>query len=126
MSSDRNNETLESLKREIKAIQTNCVNTCHIIENAPPDAPTVASEEITTMRINNYIEGLRTEVQDSNTPFSTDDNLLTIQFLIEMKKKNEEIEELVAFTKGNIHDMNAEINRYVVTKLQHMKNSELS
>lgn len=111
MSSGRNNETQESLKQEIKAIQAKCVNTCKIIENAPQHALTASSEEITNKKIRNYIEGLRTEVQNSSTLVITDGNLLTSQFLVEMKQKTEQLEEMKAFVKGNIHDMNAEINR---------------
>lgn len=109
MSSDRNIATQESLKREIKAIQSKCMVSCQ--RSVPLDALTTTSEEIATLRINNYIKALRTEVLNSKTAISMDENLLTSQFLIEMKKKTEHVEDMVAFTKGNIHDMNAEINR---------------
>lgn len=113
MSSDRNNETQESIKREIKAIQAKCVKTYQVIENhqSHQGTLTASSEELTTTRINNYIEGLRTELLNSNTLLFTDDNLLTSQFLIEMKRKTEQLEEMKAFVKGNIHDKNAEIYR---------------
>lgn len=109
MSDKINNETKEVLSQEIKRIQERCLDTCNIIENAPFDA------SITPHNIGEkalcYVEGLRTELQNSNAAIPTDENLIVTQFLAEMKNKTKQAEELTAFTRGNIFDIDNEIQR---------------
>lgn len=82
----------------------------NIIDNSPLEEPNLSMEDVHERTIN-YIEGLRNEVQNSNTPITADDNLLTSQFLNEIKEKTGQVEEYTAFMKGSIHDIDAEINR---------------
>ncbi|CAD0203718.1 unnamed protein product [Chrysodeixis includens] len=110
MPSERNNETRDAVKREIKGIQARCMREWNIIDNSPLDEPNVSLEDVHEKTLN-YIEGLRNEVQNSNTPITADDNLLTSQFLNEIKEKTGQVEEFTAFMKGSIHDIDAEINR---------------
>lgn len=109
MSTDQNNETRDLLRREIKEIQARCMHQWQVIDNSPLE-PTISSEQINERTIR-YLEGLRTEVQNTDTPIIADDNLLTSQFLKEMQTKSNQIEELIAFKKGSIHNLDTEINR---------------
>lgn len=104
-----NTQTQQALRQEIKALQSRCVEACNIIENAPPE--TSVTDENVEHKSLCYVEGLRTEIINSNTPINTDDNLITSQFLNEIKEKTVQIEELEAFTRGSIYDLDAEINR---------------
>lgn len=110
MSSDRNNETRDAVKREIKDIQARCKHECYVIANCPLEAPTVTSEQINEKTLC-YIEGLGTQIQNSHTPITADDNILTSQFLKEIKDKTKQVEDYTAFMRGSINDINAEINR---------------
>ena len=110
MSSDRNIETRDAVKREIKEIQARCKNEFNVIHNAPLEAPNLSLEQINEKTLC-YIEGLGTQIQNSNTPITADDNLLTSQFLKEIKDKTNQVEEYTAFMRGSINDINAEINR---------------
>ncbi|KAJ8724162.1 hypothetical protein PYW07_008142 [Mythimna separata] len=110
MSSDRNNETSAAVKREIKEIQARCKHEWNVIDNSPLVAPNVSLDQINEKMLC-YIEGMGSEIQNSNTPITVDDNLLTSQFLKEIKDKTNQVEEYTAFMKGSIHDIDAEINR---------------
>ncbi|XP_075982898.1 uncharacterized protein LOC142981098 [Anticarsia gemmatalis] len=110
MPTDRNNETKDAVKREIKEIQARCMHAWNVIDNSPLDAPNTSLEQINEKTLC-YIEGLRTEVQNNDTPITADDNLLTSQFLKEIQDKTVQVEELTAFTRGSIHDLDTEINR---------------
>lgn len=110
MTSKHNAETLDALKREIKTLQNNCLNVCNIIENAPPETPSTNQDEISDKCLS-YIQALKTEIENPNTIITTDENLLTSQFLNEIKEKTGQIEELTAFTKGSIRDVDEEIMR---------------
>ncbi|XP_049877611.1 uncharacterized protein LOC126374884 [Pectinophora gossypiella] len=109
MPCDRNVETQQAISREIKNIQSRCVEAINIVENAPPEM-SIAPENVTGKSLC-YVEGLRTELQNSNTVISTDDNLLTAQFLCDIKEKTNQMQEVAAFLKGAIYDVDAEINR---------------
>ncbi|KAM3958860.1 uncharacterized protein ACR2FA_007110 [Aphomia sociella] len=110
MSNERNKETQEDLKQKIKALQTQCVETCNIIENSPINLHLINPDNVNDKSLC-YIEGIRSDIEDSNTPIITDDNLLTSQFLYEMIEKTKHVEELTAYTKGLVHDVDTEINR---------------
>lgn len=110
MPSDRNNETRDAVKREIKEIQARCMHEWNVIDNSPLDAPNVSLEQIKEKTLC-YIEGLRTEIQNSNTPITADSNILTSQFLKEITEKTGQVEEFAAFMRGSIHDIDTEINR---------------
>lgn len=110
MPSERNKETTDAVKREIKEIQARCKHEWNVIDNSPLDAPNVTLEQINEKKLC-YLLGLGTEIQNSNTPITVDDNLLTSQFLTEIKDKTTQVEEYTAFMRGSIHDMDAEINR---------------
>lgn len=108
---DGNKETKEALSRELKSLKERCVYACNVIENSRDIGLIPNNIEEKSL---NYVEALRTEIQTSNTNINTDNNLLTSQFLSEMKEKTEQVEELIAFTKGSIYDLEAEIERYVI------------
>lgn len=110
MSSKINTETKECLSEEIKRLQLRCLDTCNIIENSPLDAA-ITPNNIGSKALF-YVEGLRTEIQNSNTPIPTDENLIVTEFLAEMKIKTEQVEELSAFTRGSICDVVEERQRY--------------
>lgn len=112
MMTNSNTETQEAVKREIKEIQARCIHAWQVIDNSPLDAPTVSLEQINEKSLR-YIEGLRTEIQNTDTPIPVDANLLTSQFLKELHDKTTQVEELTAFTRGSIHDLDTEINRCV-------------
>ncbi|CAK1583252.1 unnamed protein product [Parnassius mnemosyne] len=101
-----NNETKEALSRELKLLQERCIDAYNVIENSP-DVSLIPNN--TEAKALNYVEALRTDIQNSHTAITTDSNLLTSQFLAEMKEKTEQVEELIAFTKGSIHDLDAKI-----------------
>ncbi|XP_013193711.1 uncharacterized protein LOC106137432 [Amyelois transitella] len=107
---ERNTQTQDTIKREIKALQARCVDTYNVIDNSPSDIPYITPENANEKALC-YIEGLKSEIENSNTPITTDDNLLTSQFLNEIKEKTKQVEELAAYTKGAIHDVENEINR---------------
>lgn len=109
MSSNINIETKECLSEEIKRLQLRCLDTCNIIENSPLDAA-ITPNNIGVKALS-YVEGVRTEIQNSNTPIPTDENLIITEFLAEMKDKTEQVEELAAFTRGTIYDVDKEIQR---------------
>lgn len=111
MPNERNIETQQALKRELKVLQGRCVEAINIIENAPLE--THIDPEIVSEKALCYVEGLRTEIENSNTPITTDENLLTSQFLNEMKEKTSQVEELAAFFQGTIYDVDAQIFRCV-------------
>ncbi|CAH0728158.1 unnamed protein product, partial [Brenthis ino] len=100
---------LYGLSEEIKRLKLRCLDACNIIENSPLDA------NITPNNIGDkalcYVEGLRTEIQNSITIIPTDENLIISQFLAEIKDKTEQVEELAAFTRGSICDVDKEIQR---------------
>lgn len=110
MSTDRNNETRDAVKREIKETQARCKHMWNVIDNSPLDAPNVSLEQINEKSLC-YVDGLRTELLNTDTPIPADINLLTSQFLKEIEEKGTQIEELIAYTKGSINDLNTEINR---------------
>lgn len=112
MSNNYNKETQEELKRKVKALQSKCLDTCNIIENLPLNSHLINPDNVHEKSLC-YVEGLRTDIENSITPLVTDDNLLTAQFLCEMTQKTSEVEELTAYTKGLIHDVDTEIIRYL-------------
>ncbi|CAG4930683.1 unnamed protein product [Parnassius apollo] len=103
-----NNETKEALTRQLKLLQEQCKYAYNVIENSPDVGLIPNNIEAKAL---NYVEALRTDIQNSNTAITTDINLLTSQYLSETKEKTEEVEKFLAFTKGSIYDMNAEIDR---------------
>lgn len=110
MSTDRDNETRDAVKRELKEIKARCKHEWNVIDNSPLDAPNVSLEQINEKTLC-YIEGLGTEIQNSYTPITVDGNLLTSQFLKEIKEKTKQVEEYTAFMRGSIHDIDTQINR---------------
>nr|XP_021184946.1 uncharacterized protein LOC110372510 [Helicoverpa armigera] len=123
MASDRNKETKDDVRREIKELQARCLHQWKVIDNSPLEAPCESLEEINEKKLC-YLEGLGMEIQNSNTPITLDENLLTSQFLKEITDKTAQVEEYTAFIKGSIHDTDAEINRLktVITITQEAKN----
>lgn len=109
MSSNINTETKECLSEEIKRLQLRCLDTCNIIENSPLD------DDITPNNIGSkallYVEALYTEIQNANTPITTDENLIVTEFLAELKIKTEQVEEFSAFTRGCVYDVDEERQR---------------
>ncbi|CAB3246448.1 unnamed protein product [Arctia plantaginis] len=110
MLTNSNTETQDAVKREIKEIQGRCMHAWNVIDNSPLDAPNLSLDQINEKSLR-YIEGLRTEIQNTDTPIPADANLLTSQFLKELHDKTVQVEELTAFTRGSIHDLDTEINR---------------
>ncbi|XP_063831564.1 uncharacterized protein LOC135080770 [Ostrinia nubilalis] len=110
MPNERNTEMQESLRREVNLLQKRCVEACNIIENTPTHTELITPDNVGEKTLC-YIEGVRTDIDNSNTPIVTDDNLLTSQFLNEIKHRTLEVEELIAYTRGSIHDVENEINR---------------
>ncbi|CAG9789142.1 unnamed protein product [Diatraea saccharalis] len=110
MSFKRDMDTHNALKTEIKGLKSGCIDAFNLIENSPADTVFITPDNIAE-RTQTYIEGLKTDIENSNTLIVTDDNLLTGQFLSEIKQKTTELKELIAFTKGSIHDTDKEIIR---------------
>ncbi|XP_038206692.1 uncharacterized protein LOC119828569 [Zerene cesonia] len=108
MANKLNTDTKDSLSKEMKRIQQRCIDTRNIIENTLDIS--LHQDNVANSALS-YVEGLRNEIVNSNTVISTDDNLITSQFLAEMKIKTEQVDELIAFTKGNIFDTDREIER---------------
>nr|XP_053613689.1 uncharacterized protein LOC128677104 [Plodia interpunctella] len=107
---ERNTETQDTIKREIKALQARCVDTYNVIDNSPSDIPHITPDNANEKALC-YVEGLKSDIENSNTPIITDHNLLTSQFLKEIKDKSIQVEELTAYTRGSIRDIENEINR---------------
>ncbi|CAG4984124.1 unnamed protein product [Colias eurytheme] len=108
MANKLNTDTKDGLSKEMKIIQQRCIDTRNIIENTLDVS--LHQDNVANSALP-YVEGLRNEILNSNTVINTDDNLITAQFLAEMKTKTEQIDELIAFTKGNIFDTDREIER---------------
>lgn len=113
MSSKLNVETKENISSEIKRLQQKCLDVCEIIENTPFDA-SLTPDNVGEKALN-YVEGLRVEIENSQTQIPTDENLIVSQLLADMKVKTEQVEELIAFTRGSILDVENEIQRYVMS-----------
>ncbi|XP_045452933.1 uncharacterized protein LOC123662088 [Melitaea cinxia] len=109
MSSKLNVETKENISSEIKRLQQRCLDVCEIIENTPFDA-SLTPDNVGEKALN-YVEGLRVEIENSQTQIPTDENLIVSQLLADMKVKTEQVEELIAFTRGSILDVENEIQR---------------
>ncbi|CAH2094265.1 unnamed protein product [Euphydryas editha] len=109
MSSKLNIETRENISSEIKRLQERCLDVCNIIENSPLDA-TLTPNNIGEKALS-YVEGLRVEVENSQTQIPTDENLIVSQFLAELKEKTKQVEELTEFTRASILDVQNEIKR---------------
>lgn len=112
MSSKLNVETKENISSELKRLQQRCLDVCGIIENTPFDAP-LTPDNVGENTLN-YVEGLRVEIENSQTQITTDVNLVVSQLLADTKVMTEQVEELVAFTRGSILDVENEIQRYVM------------
>lgn len=109
MSSERDVVTKQAVSNEITALRVRCVEALNIIENSPLDIYT-STENVTTKSLA-YVEGVRTVIQDSSTPIPTDKNLLTAQFLNEIKEKTIQVKEINAFLRGCASDVDSENNR---------------
>ncbi|CAG4984298.1 unnamed protein product [Parnassius apollo] len=105
-----NNETKEvltALTKKLKLLQERCIYVHNAIKNLPDVGPVPNNIEAS-----NYVEASRTEIQNSYTAITTDGNLLTSQYLSEMKQFTEEVEKFIAFTEVSINDMNTEMERF--------------
>ncbi|XP_068619044.1 uncharacterized protein [Battus philenor] len=102
-----NIQTEKTLSKQLKSLKGQCAEAYNVIDNANRNS--VSND--TQSKDSNFIEALRTQISTSDTAINTDKNLLTSQFLAEMKEKTEQVKELIAFTKGSIYDMDAEIQR---------------
>lgn len=109
MSSERDLHTKQAVSDEIRALQERCIEAIDVVGNLISNADT-SSENVAEKALN-YTEGLRTEIQNSNTPIITDENRLTAQFLHELKEKTTHIKEMTAFLKGSVFDVDSEIER---------------
>lgn len=106
-----NKITKEILTEEYKRVRQRCIDTCNTVINLYTDAET--GQDSVGNKSLLYVEGLRTEIENSNTTIITDKNCLTSLYLSEMKKRTGHLDELIAFTKGSISDTANEIERYV-------------
>ncbi|XP_034833844.1 uncharacterized protein [Maniola hyperantus] len=120
-----NEATKEALSHGIKKLRERCIDTYNIIENCNPEQD--ISPNNVGQKALSYLEGLRTQVQSSETVIPTDENLIINQFLAEMKLKNEEVPKLIAFTKGAILDVDNEIQRLetYITQVEEALNKPL-
>lgn len=109
MTSELDVETTQTVSNDIRVLRENCIKALNIIENSPLDTYT-SSEDVTEKALN-YVEGLRTEILNSSTPITTDENLLTAQFLNELKEKTTQVKEFSAFLAGSIFDVDSVIDR---------------
>lgn len=110
MSKERNNETQEAIKREVKALQLSCVDACNIIENSPLDTQYINTESIADYTLR-YVEGVRVEIENYKTAVAVDDNLLTSQFYSDLIERKEEIKELEALNRSYLLALDSEVNR---------------
>lgn len=112
MSNERDSHTKQEISGEIKVLRERCIEAINTIENSPFNMYT--SQENVTEKTIKYVEGLRTEIDNSNTPITTDENLLTAHFLHELKEKTTHVKEMTVFLKGCISDVDSEIDRSVL------------
>ncbi|XP_045537906.1 uncharacterized protein LOC123721883 [Papilio machaon] len=98
--------TKEVLSQELRSLRDRSVHICKAIESSPNEV-LIPNKDKTL----NYVAGLQKELETSNTTITTDNNLLTTQFLSEMKERTDDVEKHIAFTKGLIHDVDEEIER---------------
>ncbi|CAH2234897.1 jg23508 [Pararge aegeria aegeria] len=104
-----NEATKEGLSHQIKHLRERCIDNCNIIENSLP------GQYISPVNVGqsalSYVEGLRTQIQSSETVIPTDENLIISRFVAELKVRNEDVEKLTAFTRAAILDAENEILR---------------
>ncbi|KPI95265.1 B(0,+)-type amino acid transporter 1 [Papilio xuthus] len=98
--------TKDVLSQELRSLRERSVHICKAIESSPNEV--LIPNKDKTLK---YVAGLRKELETSNTTITTDNNLITSQFLSEMKERTEDVEKHIAFTKGLIHDADTEIER---------------
>lgn len=111
MSNERDSHTKQEISGEIKVLRERCIEAINTIVNSPN---LYTSRENVTEKTLKYVEGLRTEIDNSNTPITTDENLLTAHFLHELKEKTTHVKEMTAFLRGCVSDVNSEIDRSVL------------
>lgn len=99
-------KTKDVLSQELRSLRDRSVHICKAIESSHNEV--IIPNKDKTL---NYVAGLQKELETSNTTITTDKNLLTSQFLSEMKERSDDVEKHIAFTKGLIHDVDAEIER---------------
>uniref|UniRef100_S4PWX0 Uncharacterized protein n=1 Tax=Pararge aegeria TaxID=116150 RepID=S4PWX0_9NEOP len=109
MNSKFNEATKEGLSHQIKHLRERCIDNCNIIENSLP-GQYISPDNVGQSALS-YVEGLRTQIQSSETVIPTDENLIISRFVAELKVRNEDVEKLTAFTRAAILDAENEILR---------------
>ncbi|XP_023936305.1 uncharacterized protein LOC112044637 [Bicyclus anynana] len=110
MGSKFDENTKEALSRELREVRQRCVDTHNIIENSPLNQ-NVYNNNVGQSALN-YVEGLRTQIQDSETgKIPVDENLIINQFIKEIKVKNQHMQMLCECTRATILDVQNEIQR---------------
>lgn len=110
MPNERNNDTRESVNREVRALQSSCVDACNIVNNAPSDIQGVSAENIVDKTLQ-YMYGLLSVIDNYKNAVASDDNSITSQFLTTLNQKVIEIEQLKILTRSYIYELDNEIER---------------
>lgn len=113
MSQEMNAQTRKVLANEIKALQAQCTDHCYMIDNAAPmEIRTINARNSNDKKLG-YVDSLAKNIQNDETPIITDSNINTSLFLSELTEKIGHVEEMTAFTRGAVQDVENENNRYL-------------
>lgn len=106
-----NSQTNTALAEETKELKNRCNEVRNIISNT-------ADIELTRYTVDNlqeksscYLEGLRTDLESTEVPIVANENLITSQYLTDTEQKIKQLEELIAYKRGLILDIDAETSR---------------
>lgn len=110
-SNDLNIETYNSLKQKNNNLKAQCKESYLRISNNTPIELTDINDENKKEKILCYVDGLRADLEATETPLCLDKNLLTLQFVNDLSKTVSEVEQLLAYKQGAILDLENETLR---------------
>lgn len=97
--------------QNIKDVKYKCAETYEILSNnIPLEMRDITSDNLDEKTLC-YVDGVRAEIEAAETPILTDEETLTCQFLAELKDKTSKVEDLIAFKRGLVLDLEDEIGR---------------
>lgn len=106
--------TNAALSQEIKDKRAQCMEMCNIIVNNTPTEVQGLTADNLDLKSLCYMDGVRADIESSETQVTSDSNLVTSQFLTELDDNISQIEELIAYERGLVRDTDAEILRFVL------------
>lgn len=109
-SNDANLETYNSIKEEISRVKEECKVSYSIISNNPSDLSSITAENKFDKMLC-YVDGLRVDIEKSETTICTDDNLLTLRYVNMLKDRVQKLEHLVAYKRGLLAEIDGETSR---------------